>query len=953
VDHFADNVSLARKIHWIASDTTEIDAIWWHSLLETASAAQDDAKLLEAECERKRDSLMDARCFHFVSPWWSSNCYLIAPGSKQPTLLIADECNSIDTLTLQHKSPHKFEETLIFTLDVACKLRRHRDWATLSFSQQGAQFWISIDYSTSEAKVYDGVVHRSNQISMAEKPHSSLSIDTPMDFMQFRFVIDRVVLASRMYSVDLSKLTVSGWQDVYYCLDALSLCLERSSVRRVDQFTFVHSNAALPLNVAVVLLAEVFSRGIAATLVHLDLRGVVLCSSSPQEVERFCALLRDCTMLATFDFSVGSDNDLLYDALVVVCDFLSTRRKSRVFPFSSSAESAALSIDDRNDLESESNATAEEAKAAAAQLYGTNPTIRAVVDPARTARLLWGAEEAMWQLNKGAGVRVAVLDTGVDVSHPTLRNKVVACESFVDDEPHAWLDGNGHGTACADIIAGCDGGIAPDCSLFVGKVVSNSGVGTVDSLVRGIEWALSKRCVIISLSVGTETPATALLRAIAKAQKQGVHVVCAAANVGSSRRANIAYPARFGHVLCVGCCDDAGNTTFSSTGREIDFVAYGEDISAAVPGKLSPSSHTGTSFAVPAVAGIIAILHAHFIKKFARPLNCAEMKALLVDMCAHPGAHNARDGYGLLQQHRRYFNAAWLADSFSHILTADVVDVLFKLKKTKKQRAIEAAAAAADEAEHSKIETACEKFGIEADYELAVSRYEAFRELGNNEPPIGQRCSEFGVALDILLSVYDEADVNPDYRMDLGFENVPGVDRDSRDSFLAAADLLATENVDWGPQFSTLCDEGLRPMDATVVSFDKRPMHFGYAVVFVRCVYGRRKTRLTLLMGAANGDREKIHDITPASGSSKGASASCDHTEKRIVARLYIFLRRLHESGRWLVRDIFVHFFTQVPICHTCDPNIRNFFLALEAGNIVACSSARFSRNSKPVRVSS
>jgi hypothetical protein len=335
--------------------------------------------------------------------------------------------------------------------------------------------------------------------------------------------------------------------------------------------------------------------------------------------------------------------------------------------------------------------------------------------------------------------------------------------------------------------------------------------------------------------------------------------------------------------------------------------------------------HTGTSFAVPAVVAVVAVLHAHFARTLARPLNCAEMKALLVDMCAHPGAHNARDGYGLLQRHWRYFSPAWLSDSLLHIVSEDVFDVLGK-KKPKKQ--IAAAAAVEDE-----LATACTKFGVSTGRPKYAQAGQP-QELAN-----GQSCDEYD---DACISIRQGATLT-EQALDLGFENVHHVGEEARTDLLDQARRVAAENGDWGYQFGDICTLQLMAMPANAVSFDPRPAHFGYAIVFLRCERDRRETIFTVLMGAANGDIAKEGDVTPH-GKSGRASTSSVHTEKRIVRRLHHFLSFLR-TAHFVVRDMHIHFFLERSMCPTCEPDVRRFFAVLEADGIFSCESARFSQN--------
>lgn len=144
-----------------------------------------------------------------------------------------------------------------------------------------------------------------------------------------------------------------------------------------------------------------------------------------------------------------------------------------------------------------------------------------------------------------------------------------------------------------------------------------------------------------------------------------MHIVCAAANEGGRSRINIAYPARFGNVLCVGGCDACGHPTdFSSRGREIVLVAPSVGIqSCAGNGRSADDSgapvdytwKSGTSIAVPMVAGVCAVLVAYCAGE-ARlgPVSCETLRDLLVEMCRHPGRHDEGAGYGMLNVTGRF-----------------------------------------------------------------------------------------------------------------------------------------------------------------------------------------------------------------------------------------------------------------------------------------------------------
>src|ERR1700680_3617127 len=108
----------------------------------------------------------------------------------------------------------------------------------------------------------------------------------------------------------------------------------------------------------------------------------------------------------------------------------------------------------------------------------------------------------------GAGIEVAVLDTGLDLAHPDFQGRNVTSQSFVDGEE--VQDGNGHGTHCIGTSCGPIApplqppryGIAGDAQIFAGKVLNNLGGGTDGSILAGIDWALSEGCHIVSMSLG-------------------------------------------------------------------------------------------------------------------------------------------------------------------------------------------------------------------------------------------------------------------------------------------------------------------------------------------------------------------------------------------------------------------------------------------------------------------
>lgn len=233
----------------------------------------------------------------------------------------------------------------------------------------------------------------------------------------------------------------------------------------------------------------------------------------------------------------------------------------------------------------------------------------------------------------GTGVTVAVIDTGIDRTHPDLAGKIAASRSFVPGEEVA--DGHGHGTHVAATIAGSGAasggrfkGVAPGATLVVGKVLSNAGTGPISQVVDGIEWAaLEQDADVVNLSLGSEVPLDAsdpASQAIDNlTASTGTLFVVAAGNLGPGSY-TIAAPGAAAAALTVGAVNKAGALGgFSSRGPSLgdhrlkpEISAPGVSITAAraagtsigTPVDASYTIASGTSMATPHVAGAAAIL---------------------------------------------------------------------------------------------------------------------------------------------------------------------------------------------------------------------------------------------------------------------------------------------------------------------------------------------------------
>ncbi|MFI7423130.1 S8 family peptidase [Nonomuraea sp. NPDC049684] len=235
-----------------------------------------------------------------------------------------------------------------------------------------------------------------------------------------------------------------------------------------------------------------------------------------------------------------------------------------------------------------------------------------------------GAPEA-WQAGfDGKGVKVAVLDTGVDATHPDLAGRVKQSKVFTG-EPSV-RDGNGHGTHVASTIAGGDGrkGVAPGAELLVGKVLGDDGSGTLSGVIEGMEWAAAEGASVISMSLGGgATDGTDPLSEAVNTltERTGALFVVAAGNDGGTYSINT--PGAATSALTVGAVDGKDALAeFSSRGPRLDdapkpdLTAPGVAIVAARAAGTSMgepvderyTAASGTSMATPHVAGAAAIV---------------------------------------------------------------------------------------------------------------------------------------------------------------------------------------------------------------------------------------------------------------------------------------------------------------------------------------------------------
>ncbi|MER9254542.1 S8 family serine peptidase [Mesorhizobium sp. M0598] len=230
---------------------------------------------------------------------------------------------------------------------------------------------------------------------------------------------------------------------------------------------------------------------------------------------------------------------------------------------------------------------------------------------AEVAGATWGlvACRVPQSSRSGAGVKVAVLDTGMDLGHPDFAGRPIVTSSFVGQPVQ---DLHSHGTHCIGTACGPKApagsipryGIAHSASIFVGKVLSNSGNGSSASVLAGMNWAIANGCAVISMSLGSQSPVQAAYTAAGQAAlNRGCLIIAAAGNASS----NTGAPANSPTIMSVGSLDQTlVPSNFSNFGK-MEIAAPGRDVFSSVPRPTRYGTKSGTSMATPHVAGCAAL----------------------------------------------------------------------------------------------------------------------------------------------------------------------------------------------------------------------------------------------------------------------------------------------------------------------------------------------------------
>ncbi|MEH1911299.1 MAG: S8 family serine peptidase [Nostoc sp.] len=255
----------------------------------------------------------------------------------------------------------------------------------------------------------------------------------------------------------------------------------------------------------------------------------------------------------------------------------------------------------------------------------------------------------------GKNITIAVLDTGIDSTHPELQGKVTESYSFNDRSKKIQLtpsqDTAGHGTHVAGLICGKQVGVAPETKLIDGVLIPK-GVGRLSDLFSWLDW-LGKRVdvSIVNISAGIPTYSDALSVSIDTLLAVGVLPVCAIGNDGFN---NHIAPANCKNSLSVGAINSnrqiasfSGNARITINNQLYNvpyLVAPGEEVYSSVPGG-GYKADSGTSMATPIVSGVAALI----LEKYNKQITVASLTDALLTSCQDLGHDRERQGKGLIQ----------------------------------------------------------------------------------------------------------------------------------------------------------------------------------------------------------------------------------------------------------------------------------------------------------------
>lgn len=228
----------------------------------------------------------------------------------------------------------------------------------------------------------------------------------------------------------------------------------------------------------------------------------------------------------------------------------------------------------------------------------------------------WGVDrieaDLAWATTTGTGVKVAILDTGIDLDHPDLAANIKGGVNTINPRKSAD-DDNGHGSHVGGTVAAINNtigvvGVGNTVNLYAVKVLDRNGSGFLSDVIEGLDWAITNGMQVVNMSFGTDSDVQSFHDAVVKVNQAGIVQVAAAGNDGGA----VDFPGAYPEVICVAAVQKNADgslsvASFTSRGPEVDLSAPGVDILSAYKGG-GYATLSGTSMAAPHVSGTVALV---------------------------------------------------------------------------------------------------------------------------------------------------------------------------------------------------------------------------------------------------------------------------------------------------------------------------------------------------------